>query len=336
MNLAQAADLLLATTAVAYACASAAYFARLAGRTAGLVRAGKPLLAGGALLHSAHFVLVANVARACPVQGIHSATSVLGAGAAWLFLVATTLRRSADTRRSLEIVGAFIAPFSLATLLAARFIGMGDPAPTVRSAILPVHVTSVLLAVALFTVASALAATYLLQEKQLKQKKLSGLFQRLPPLDVLDRVSHRFLLAGFPLLTLGIVTGLVWIGRVGADGSQVRQVLTYAAWLFFAGVLFMRSAGGWRGRRAAWGTLIGFGCAVLVFLVYLVRTAHGHTPQPGARSLVEPAGEMQRYATCSRVPRSPGFRGWGSTRGSGRVAPSRSAIEERALSGADG
>lgn len=289
MTLAHAADLLLATIALAYACASAAYFARLVGRSGGVASLGKPLLAVAASLHLGHFFLVATVVRACPVQGIHQATSFTGAAAAWLFLGASTFRRNSDTRRSLEVVGAFIAPFALAAVLAARFIGLGEPPAQVRSAILPLHVTTVLLAVALFTVASALAATYLLQEKQLKQKKIGGLLQRLPPLDVLDRASHRFLLAGFPLLTIGIVTGLVWIGRVGSEGSGVRQVLTYAAWFLFAGVLFMRSAGGWRGRRAAWGTLLGFGCAVLVFLVYLARSTQVH-PQPGARSVIEPAG----------------------------------------------
>jgi ABC-type uncharacterized transport system permease subunit len=287
MSLAHAADLLLATIALAYACASAAYFARLVGRSGGIASIGKPLLVVAASLHLGHFFLVATVVRACPVQGIHEATSFTGAAAAWLFLGASTFRRGPDTR--LEVVGAFIAPFALAAVLAARFIGLGDPPAQVRSAILPIHVTAVLLAVALFTVASALAATYLLQEKQLKQKKIGGLLQRLPPLDVLDRASHRFLLAGFPLLTIGIVTGLVWIGRVGSEGSGIRQVLTYAAWFLFAGVLFMRSAGGWRGRRAAWGTLLGFGCAVLVFLVYLARPGQAR-PQPGARSVIEPAG----------------------------------------------
>jgi ABC-type uncharacterized transport system permease subunit len=140
-------------------------------------------------------------------------------------------------------------------------------------------VTAILLASALFAIASALAATYLLQEKQLKQKRALGLLQRLPPLDVLDRASHKFLLAGFPLLTLGIVTGLVWIGKIGSEAGLLRQVLAYAAWVLFAIVLLMRSAGGWRGRRAAWGTILGFACAVLVFLVYLVRNAHaGMTP----------------------------------------------------------
>ena len=52
-----------------------------------------------------------------------------------------------------------------------------------------------LLGVALFSLAFAAAVAYLVQEKQLKKKRLEGIFQRLPPLDSLDKAEHKFLLA---------------------------------------------------------------------------------------------------------------------------------------------
>ncbi|MGZ3423752.1 MAG: cytochrome C assembly family protein [Polyangiales bacterium] len=266
MSLTTVADLLLAATLVAYAGASGLYFLQLAGRDG---RLAKPLLAGAAVLHLALFFVITANLRACPVEGIHQATSLMALTATSVFLFVSRFWK-------VEVVGAFVAPVSLAALMAARFVGRADTTPVVSSAMLPLHVTSVFLASALFTIASALAVTYLLQEKQLKKKKTAGISQRLPPLDVLDRASHRFLLAGFPLLTIGILTGLLWIAHAPAGGIAVlRQVLAFAAWLLFAAVLLMRSAGGWRGRRAAWGTLLGFGCACLVFLVYLVRNVRG-------------------------------------------------------------
>ncbi len=264
MSLTTAADVLLAITAVAYAVASGSFFLQLAGRESAS-RFAKALLGVGAVLHLAHFFVISANAKACPVEGIHQATSLSALTAVSVFLFVSRFWR-------VEVVGAFVAPVGLAALLAARFVGVSDPTPAVRTAVLPLHVTSIFVASALFAIASALAVTYLLQDRQLKRKRTSGLLRRLPPLDVLDKASHRFLLAGFPLLTIGILTGLLWIGRVaGGNLGLVRQVLAYAAWLLFAAVLLMRSAGGWRGRRAAWGTILGFGCAVLVFLVYLVR-----------------------------------------------------------------
>jgi ABC-type uncharacterized transport system permease subunit len=267
MNPATASDLVLAATAGCYATASGLFFTQLMGKAARSSKLAKPVLGVGAGLHLTHFLLISMVQKACPVEGIHQATSLMALSAAVIFLLVSRFWR-------VDVIGAFVAPVSLAALLAARFVGMPDVAPPVKNAVLPLHVTAILLASALFSIASALAVTYLLQEKQLKQKRAIGLLQRLPPLDVLDRASHRFLLAGFPLLTLGIVTGLLWIGKLGeGGGSTLRNTLAYASWFLFAAVLLGRSAGGWRGRRAAWGTILGFGCAVLVFLVYLVRNA---------------------------------------------------------------
>lgn len=268
MGLSRVADLLLVATALAYAIAAGLYFLLLAGRAEGSSRLAKPVLAGATLLHLTHFFVVTANAKTCPVDEIHEATSLMALIASAIFLFVSRVKK-------LEVIGAFVAPQALAAILAARFVGAPDTGG-VKTAILPVHVTSILLASALFAIASALAATYLLQEKQLKNKKTGGLLHRLPALDVLDRASHRFLLAGFPLLTIGILTGLLWVGHVSGGGfGAVRQVLAYSAWVLFAVVLLMRSAGGWRGRRAAWGTIFGFGCAFLVYLVYLVRNVNG-------------------------------------------------------------
>lgn len=268
--LSRAADVLLGVTAVTYAVASGLYFLLLAGRER-FTRWAKPALAAATLLHLTHFFVVTANARTCPVDEIHEATSLMALVAVSIFLFVSRVKK-------LEVIGAFVAPQALAAILAARFVGSPDIADTVqvKTAVLPLHVTSILLASALFAIASALAATYLLQEKQLKNKRAGGLLHRLPALDVLDRASHRFLLAGFPLLTIGILTGLLWVGHVTGGGfGTVRQLLAYTAWVVFAAVLLMRSAGGWRGRRAAWGTIVGFACAFLVYLVYLVRNVNG-------------------------------------------------------------
>jgi ABC-type uncharacterized transport system permease subunit len=96
---------------------------------------------------------------------------------------------------------------------------------------------------------------------------------RLPSLDTLDRLSARFLVAGFPLLTLGVATGLLWIGSARAGSSQwLRQGVGLLAWLQLAAVLFMRGAAGWRGRRAAYGTIGGFLFAMLAFGLYLLHS----------------------------------------------------------------
>ncbi len=97
--------------------------------------------------------------------------------------------------------------------------------------------------------------------------------KNLPPLDTLDRAEHRFLVAGFPLLTIGIVTGTFWSRQLefGTPTEVMRIVFGYATWLLIAAVLLLRAAAGWRGRRSAYGTILGLFCALGVLVVYLTR-----------------------------------------------------------------
>ncbi len=267
------AEVLFYLTAAAYVAASV-LFLRFLARGKGDVGLLAPRLVGiGAALHATHIVVASLVLRVCPVEGIHFPMSV----AAMAMSVAYVLARK---RLKVEVAGAFIAPLALTSLLASRFVGGGaEPGARIKSAILPFHVTTNLFGVALFTLASSAATLYLIQEHLLKKKRIDGVFRRLPPLDVLDRAEHRFLLAGFPLLTIGIITGTLWARRVemGAPSEVLRAVFGYVTWLVIAAVLFLRAAAGWRGRRAAYGTIAGFGFAVVVLMLYLLRAPAPNT-----------------------------------------------------------
>jgi ABC-type uncharacterized transport system permease subunit len=122
---------------------------------------------------------------------------------------------------------------------------------------------------------AAAAALYLVQERRLKEKKRPAGRGVLPPLDTLDTAEHRFLLAGFPLLTLGIVTGTYFAHKLESGGVDdiLRTIFGYATWLLIGGVLLLRAAAGWRGRRSAYGTIAGLCCATAVLVGYLVRPA---------------------------------------------------------------
>jgi ABC-type uncharacterized transport system permease subunit len=260
------ADLLFGVTAAAYLLASVLFVAFLFGRAEKAVRWAPRLIAIGVPLHAAQICLWSLVLKVCPVQGIHFALSVN----AMLVALAYVLAR---LRLRIDMVGAFVAPQALAFLLASRFVGPVDGNPRLRSALLPFHIVANLLGIALFTLAFAAAVAYLLQERRLKTKKLDGV-DRLPPIDALDRAEHRFLIAGFPLLTIGILTGTLWAREIeaGGAGEIARAVLSYASWALIGAVLLLRTAAGWRGRRAAYGTILGFGLTVLVMLLYLVRS----------------------------------------------------------------
>lgn len=241
-----------------------------------------PRLIGiGAVFHAAQICVASLVLHICPVEGIHFPMSVIAMASCIAYVF---MRR----RLKIAVAGAFIAPLALTSLLASHFIRRGfEPAQSVNDTILPFHVTSSLVGIALFALAFSAASLYLIQERLLKKKRIDGVFRRLPPLDVLDRAEHRFLLTGFPLLTIGILTGTFWARRVeaGVPSDVLRAIFGYVAWLVIAGVLFLRAAAGWRGRRAAYGTIAGFAFAIAVLMVYLFRKDQ---PAASVYSAVDP------------------------------------------------
>lgn len=271
----QLANVLFAATVAVYLGASGLFAVSLlspeglASRASAGARWAPRLLALGVPLHAAHIVVWSVVLHVCPVEGIHFALSIGSMFACAAYLL---VRR----RYRIDAVGAFVAPQALAFLLASRFVGGVDVEPRLRSALLPFHVVSNLLGIALFTLAFAAAVAYLLQNNRLKHKSLEAI-ERLPPVEALDRAEHRFLVAGFPLLTIGVLTGTIWAREVEAGGAAdiARAALSYACWAFIGAVLLLRAVAGWRGRRAALGTIFGFGLTLLVLVAYLIRSFIG-------------------------------------------------------------
>lgn len=264
---------------LAYLAATVLSFAQIVRRGPG-ARLAAWLLGGGALAHLAYITLASLVARVCPVESVHFALSIAAIVTAAAYLGARFFFQ-------IDAVGAFVAPIGLTFLLGTRLVGLGDVTKRLPPMFLTLHVAANLIGDALFLLACVTAGLYLFAERRLKQKRFASIVGRLPPLDALDRAEHRFLLVGFPLLTIGIITGTAWASRLesGTPSETLRAGLAYLTWLVFAGVLLLRAAAGWRGRRAALGTIAGFFFAVLVVLVYLVRPM----PQPS----VEPRAEVR-------------------------------------------
>ena len=229
-----------------------------------------PLLLGIAALSHAGYVIIASfIARVCPVHSVHFILSVAS-------LLATSVYLIARTRFKIQAMGLVVAPLGLVFTLGTYFLGTSGPESKLPATFIGFHVFANLAGEALFLLAGAAAAMYLVQERQLKAKK--GVPRKaLPPLDSLDRAVHRFLMFGFPLLTLGLITGTVQAGalELGNPEAVARSILGYASWLLIAAVLLLRVIAGWRGRRAAYGTVAGFMCSAAVLLIYLLRPTGG-------------------------------------------------------------
>lgn len=258
---------LFVATAILYGISCALYLAFLGRGSETLGLWSNRIMAGAAVSHVIFLGADYGVAGNLPIGDIHSSLSLLSLGIVVAFLVLSL-------RRKVTVLGAFITPVTLLFFLGS---GIGRTVvvvpPAVRSNLLPLHIGVNVMGIAAFAIAFAAALGYVIQERALRKRQLSGVFTRLPSLDVLDNLGFRAITVGFPLLSIGIVSGAIWAVRIDPNAPIISTAQSFAllAWLLFAGVLLLRVAAGWRGRRAAFGTIVGFLCAIAVLLGYVVR-----------------------------------------------------------------
>jgi cytochrome c-type biogenesis protein CcsB len=168
------------------------------------------------------------------------------------------------------VLGSFVAPFAAFLMIVSSAMPwLNAPVkPVFRSLWLTLHVASVFLGNGLFAITFAAAIMYLLQERQIKHKRFGSLYGRLPSLATLDSLNHYALICGFPLLTLGMITGSIYAQMTLGSYWQwdPKEVWSLITWLLYAVLLHERLTVGWRGRKAAIMSIICFSILMFTFV----------------------------------------------------------------------
>lgn len=129
-----------------------------------------------------------------------------------------------------------------------------------------VHIISSILSYSVLSVAAALAIVLAIQDKRLKQHKLLGLSNLLPPLQTIEEMLFEFIWAGFTLLTVAIASGALYVEDLLAQHLVHKTVFSVVAWVLFAILLWGRATLGWRGRTAIRWTLWAFAFLMLAYI----------------------------------------------------------------------
>jgi ABC-type uncharacterized transport system permease subunit len=161
-----------------------------------------------------------------------------------------------------------LAVMPLATvLLAVSYAGGGaaGEASGYSSLFLVMHVGLALVGFAGFTLAAALSALYLWQERRLKRHEARILRVRVPSLVTLDELAGKTIAVALPALTLGIIAGLIRLGFHGG-GFDALMGVTIVTWAVYGLFLLLRYEAGWHGRKAAYLLLAGFALVIAVRL----------------------------------------------------------------------
>jgi ABC-type uncharacterized transport system permease subunit len=130
---------------------------------------------------------------------------------------------------------------------------------------LRIHVMLSLLAYSLLAIAALQALALALEDRLLRQRRPLRMMRILPPLQTLEFSMFQIIAFGFFLLSLGLISGLMFLKDMFAQHLVHKTVLSIIAWLVFAILLWGRHRFGWRGRTAIRYALSGFGSLMLAY-----------------------------------------------------------------------
>lgn len=197
-----------------------------------------------------------------PITDLPMAVSLM----AWMAVLFLLILR---WRLRLPALAAVVGPLAfLAVFIAAESLGTLEQTAASDSGSVPhAHVLLGGAGLALLGVAGVAGVFFLIEHRRLKSKRPIARGFRLPSLEALDRVNRVSLAVGFPLLTLGVITGMVWLLRVHGSAWQgsSHETWTAVAWGIYAGLAAARFAGNQGARQAAASAVAGF--AFLLFAV---------------------------------------------------------------------
>ena len=267
---------------VIYALALVAYAVHFGRRTPVAGRAATTLLVAGALAHTFVIGMQTMAAGHVPFAGTTQAISTF----VWLLVIAYLYTEVTTDERGL---GVFVMSIIVALQAVAAVNGPGvEP----QSAVLEhplfwTHVAALLGAYACFGLAAVIGVTYVLQFKEIKAKHLVFFFTRLPSLQVLDVMNSRTVFIGWVLMTIGLLSGAVWVTEaltIAPDDPRVQAMsvadpkifVALVTWAVYTFQLVARRTIGWRGRRSAYLSAVGFAIVLLNFVLvsYFLTDSH--------------------------------------------------------------
>lgn len=130
--------------------------------------------------------------------------------------------------------------------------------PALQSTWLVVHVAAAIISGGIFLLSNTVAATYLWLDNVERKGERSEFAKRLPSLEVLDQLSYRLVALVFPLWTFAIIAGAIWAEAAWGRywGWDPKETWAFITWILYAAYLHARVTAGWKGRKAAWLSLI--------------------------------------------------------------------------------
>jgi len=178
-----------------------------------------------------------------------------------------------ERKFKIKTMGAFVTPFPF-IIMAYASLNPNEIQPLIpalKSNWLIAHVVTCFVGYAAFAVSFGVSILYLFkvntESKHLK-KEGSGFMRYLPSSNQLDEIGYKTIAIGFPLLTIGIITGAFWANVAwGTYWSwDPKETWSLIVWFIYAAYLHARITKGWKGKKAAILSIVGFSATIFCYL----------------------------------------------------------------------
>jgi len=181
-----------------------------------------------------------------------------------------------------RIIGIFATLFAFMAIAASSILPGSDATirplmPALQSNWLSIHVITCFFGYAAFAVSFGISLLFLIQHRW---EGISGGVGWLPKTKTLDEINYRSIVIGFPMLTVGIITGAAWAHYAwGSYWSwDPKETWSLITWLIYAAFLHARITRDWRGRRMAILSLVGFMAVLFTYfgVSYILSGLHSY------------------------------------------------------------
>src|SRR5215470_132839 len=226
----------------------------------------------GLACHYLSLLARARASHTVPYHDLQGSMSLFG----WLLAVTYLCLEIYHRQRT---VGAFVLPIILAFFFSAYLVpDHPNPPSTPHGAVFALHVTLSILAYAAFALSCVLSLMYLGEERVLKIRRLGDVVWRLPPLELLERMSHTSVLVGLITIAVGTALGFVAVDRLPQQQTYFdpKYLVTLLVLVLYAVYFQLARSAAWRGARASKLCVFNFALVILSFTVVNLYFSQHH------------------------------------------------------------
>lgn len=176
-------------------------------------------------------------------------------------------------------VGAFVLPFILVFFLVSHLAPAGRIVETpARGVAFAFHVTLSILAYAGFGLSFVLSLIFLAEQRHLRTRNMGAVIWRLPPLELLERMSQSSVVVGLVAIAIGTALGFVWVDRLQGTvwHFDPKYLATIIVLVLYAAYLFLARSATWRGARASKLCVFNFALVIFSFTAVNLFFSHSH------------------------------------------------------------